>query len=129
MSIEWAEWKRRISGLKDLDDTMGPSFTLGKHAIKAIAKHGPEKVDWAEVHKKTIIESIGQHGQDADDVLEAIFKNSPGALTQDVMNRLNEIVNALAPELSQKYDEVTSKQDAEYNAQKAANGGQIKFMK
>lgn len=129
MSAEMAEWKRRISGLKDLDNTMGPAFTLGRLAVKAISKDGAAKVNWDEIHKKTIIESIGQHGQEADDVLEAIFKHSPGALTPDVMSRLESIVSALAPELSQKYDQAKAQQDAEYGAQKAANGGEIKFMK
>lgn len=129
MSVEMAEWKRRVAALRGLDDTMGPSFTLGRHAVRAISKNGVDKVDWAEVHKKTIVESIGQHGQDADDVLDAIFKHSPGAMDKDIQERLTGIVNALAPELSQKYDQITAAQNAEYAARKAANGGEIKFMK
>lgn len=123
------EAARRMKELRGLSETMGASFTFGRIAMAAIRKQGPARVDWEEVHKKTIVESIGQHGQDPDDVLDAICKHSPAAVTSEAHDRLRKIVGYVAPDLAARYNAARAKEDAAYEAEKTANGGRIKFIK
>lgn len=123
------EFNRRLQFLPELDHSMGVSFTLGKHSLKALQKSAPDKVDWDAVHKKTIIESIETHGQDPDEVFDAISKFSPGAIREDVQNRVQEAITQLSPDLTRRYDELRAKEDAAAEAEKIANGGIIKFKK
>lgn len=129
MSETQAEFNRRLQYLPELDHSMGVSHTLGRHSMKALQKSAPDKVDWEAVHKKTIIESIETHGQDPDEVFDAIVKFSPGAIREDVQNRIQETIEQLSPELTRRYDEIRAKEDAAAEAEKKANGGVIKFKK
>lgn len=124
-----AEFTNRVKYLPELDNSMGPSYTLAKHSLRALQKSEPSKVNWDEVHKKTIVDSIQNHGQDPDEVFEAICKFSPGAVTEDVQNRIKSALDSIAPDLARSYDQARQKEDADYAAEKAANGGQIKFKK
>jgi hypothetical protein len=108
---------------------MGPSFTLAKHSMKALQKSAPDKVNWDDVHKKTVVESIQAHGQDPDEVFDAIAKFSPGAITEDVQAKLRTAIDALAPDLTKQYDAARAREDAAAEAEKNANGGVIKFKK
>lgn len=119
----------RLKYLPELDHSMGPSFTLAKHSIKALQKSAPDKVNWDEVHKKTVIESIESHGQDPDEVFDAIAKFSPGAIAESVKQKLRSTIDALAPDLTKRYEEVRAKEDAAAEADKRANGGIVKFKK
>jgi hypothetical protein len=119
----------RLKFLPELDHSMGPSFTLAKHSLKALQKSAPDKVNWDEVHKKTVVESIQTHGQDPDDVFDAITKFSPGAIDESVQVKLRTAIDALAPELTKRYDEVRAKEDAAAEAEKSANNGIVKFKK
>lgn len=124
------DFKTRVQRLPELADTFGPAFTLGRHAMRAVkGAADPRRVNWDQVHKATIVESIEQHGQDPDDIHAALSKHSPGATSDDAQAKLRGIIDALAPDLAQKYDQARARQDAEYAAQKAASGGRIKFMK
>lgn len=147
--------------LPGLHNTMGPAFTFGKHAMKALMTAVPDtgawsrvlkamdgatdwadaqpswnyikrmaagKIDWDKVEKKTIVESIEAHGQDPDDVVAAIRKFSPNCQSDDKRDVIGKIVEGMAPELSKRYDEVRAKLDAEYQSEKAANNGIIKFV-
>ena len=123
-------FKTRVSGLPMLADTFGPAFTFGRIAMRALKRAAdPQRVDWDQVHKATIIESIEQHGQDPDEVHEALSKHSPGAVSDDVQAKLRGIIDELGPELSRRYDQAAAKANAEYAAQKATNGGKIRFLK
>jgi MinD-like ATPase involved in chromosome partitioning or flagellar assembly len=124
-----AEFSNRLKYLPELDHSMGPSFTLAKHSMKALQKSAPEKVNWDEIHKKTVVESIQVHGQDPDDVFDAIAKFSPGAIDESVREKLRKAIDTIAPDLAKRYDEVRAKEDAEAEAEKRANGGVIKFKK
>jgi hypothetical protein len=124
-----AEFSNRLKYLPELDHSMGPSFTLAKHSMKALQKSAPEKVNWDEIHKKTVVESIQTHGQDPDEVFEAIAKFSPGAIDEGVQAKLRTAIDALAPDLTKQYDAARAKEDAEAEAEKRANGGLIKFKK
>jgi hypothetical protein len=129
MTDTQTEFTARLKYLPELDHSMGASFTLAKHSIKALQKSAPERVNWDEVHKKTIVESIENHGQDPDEVLEAICKFSPGAVAEEVQNRLKAVIEQVSPELSRRYEAIRAKEDAEAEAEKRANGGIIKFKK
>jgi hypothetical protein len=126
---ETTTFNDRLKFLPELDHSMGPSFTLAKHSMKALQKSAPDKVKWDEVHKKTIVESIENHGQDPDEVFDAIAKFSPGAVDPTVQEKLRSAIDAIAPELSKRYDEVRAKEDAAAEAEKSANGGIVKFKK
>ncbi|NRP23306.1 hypothetical protein LPJGGPFB_06576 [Ensifer adhaerens] len=124
------DFKTRVQRLPDLTYTFGPSFTLGRHAMRALKSAGdPRHVNWHQVHKVTIIESIEQHGQEPDEVHEALSRHSPGATSLDEQARLRGIIDELGPDLARRYDQARAKQDAEYQASKAANGGKIRFIK
>lgn len=124
------DFKTRVQRLPELADTFGPAFTLGRIAMRALKRAAdPRRVNWDQVHKATIVESIAQHGQDPDDIHAALSKHSPGATSDDAQAKLRGVIDALAPDLVQKYDKARARQDAEYAAQKAASGGRIKFMK
>lgn len=120
------EARRRVAALPRLDHTFGAPFTFGKHAMRAVQKHGPAGVDWGDVHKRTILEAIGQHGQESDDVLDAIVQHSPGAIDPAVEKGLRGILDRMAPELSRRYDAARTLEDA---AAAAAKAGGIKFVK
>lgn len=125
-----ADFKARVQQLPDLANTFGPAFTFGRIAMRAVkGAADPRRVDWDKVHKATIVESIEQHGQEPDDVHAALSKHSPGATSDDAQSKLRGTIDQLGPELAQRYDQARARQDAEYAAQKAANGGRIKFMK
>lgn len=123
------EFNRRLQYLPELDHSMGASFTLAKHSIRALQKGSPNSINWDDIHKKTIVESIQVHGQDPDDVHEALCKFSPGAISEDVQNRLRTSIDHVAPDLARRYDEVRASEDAANEAEKRANGGVIKFKK
>ncbi len=124
------DFKARVQDLPTLADTFGPAYTLGRHALRALKQVAdPRRVDWDQVHKVTIIESIEQHGQDPDEVHEALSRYSPGAMSDEAQAKLRKLLDQLGPDLAQRYDQARAKQDAEYQTSKAANGGRIKFMK
>jgi len=124
------DFKSRVSRLPMLADTFGPAHTLGRIAMRALKRAAdPRRVDWDQVHKATIIESIEQHGQDPDEVHDALSRHSPGATSPEKQEQLRQLLDQLGPDLSQRYDQARARQDAEYAAQKASNGGRIKFIK
>ncbi len=124
------DFKTRVQRLPELADTFGPAYTLGRHAMRALnSAADPRRVNWDQVHKATIVESIQQHGQDPDDVHAALSRYSPGAVSSEKQEQLREIIDQLGPELAQRYDQARARQDAEYASQKAANGGKIRFIK
>lgn len=124
------DFKTRVQELPTLADTFGPAYTLGRHAMRALKSAAdPRRVNWDQVHKATIVESIEQHGQDPDDVHAALSRHSPGATSSDAQERLRGIIDELGPDLAQRYDQARARQDAEYATQKTANGGKIRFIK
>lgn len=123
------EAARRMKEIRGLGETMGASFTLGRIAMAALRRQGAAHIDWEDVHKRTIVESISVHGQDPDDVLDAITRHSPAAVRPEAQDRLRNIVGRVAPDLAARYDAARAKENASYEAEKAANGGRIKFIK
>lgn len=124
------DFKTRVQRLPELADTFGPAYTLGRIAVRALKRAAdPRRIDWDQVHKATIIESIEQHGQDPHEVHEALSRHSPGATSPERQEQLRQLLDQLGPDLSRKYDQARARQDAEHASQKAANGGKIRFIK
>jgi ribosomal protein L18E len=64
--------QRRIDDLARVErTTAGAALSFAQHALKAVRKAGGEasKVEWPEVEKAAIYESIMQHWQDPKSVL------------------------------------------------------------
>ena len=131
MSENREEFKRRVDGLAGLDNSMGPSFTLAKHALYEIRRPGAtaETVDWDKIHKKTIVEALEKHGQEPDEVLDVIGKFSPGATRAEDVDRLRAITDRIAPDLMRTYEEAAALEAAAAASEKAANGCVVKFRK
>ena len=125
-----ADFRTRVSDLPKLADTFGPAYTLGRIATRAVKQAGGAgRVNWDQVHKAVIIESIEQHGQDPDEIHAALSKHSPAAIDANKQDQLRQLLDQLGPDLARRYDQGRARQDADYQASKAANGGRIKFIK
>ena len=124
------DFKTRVQRIPELANTFGSAFTFGRHAMRALkGAADPRRVNWDQVHKVTIVESISQHGQDPDDIHDVLSRHSPGIVSAEKQEELRQLLDQLGPDLAQRYDQARARQDAEYAAQKAANGGGIKFLK
>lgn len=81
-----SEVTQRVERLAKLKDSAGTAFTFWKHAVEVIdaADAGDNSVfeaNWFRAENATIRESIVDHGQLPDSVVDAICKHSPGAAT------------------------------------------------
>ena len=76
----------RISRLPALSKSAGAAFTFSEHAEQAIrtakswGASAPE-ANWYQAEMATIHESIIEHGQSTESVIEALSRHSPGAVT------------------------------------------------
>lgn len=122
------EFKKRVDNVPELENFMGVPFTIGRYCVRALRRTSPELVQWDDVHKRVIADSIGKHGQDPEDVYDAIIEHSPGAITTEQQDRVRGMIDAAGPALEDRYEEQRSREDREYHKQKAANGGEIKFI-
>lgn len=108
-SLSGLSWKdlsimdERIAGLVNLEKRAGVALTFWQHATEAMKAHGADGVNWADVERKTIVESISEHGQPAADVADVICQHSPGAVTKARQDDVRALVERLAPELQAQY--------------------------
>jgi hypothetical protein len=74
-------------------------------AASALREAGGDasRVDWEAVERKTVIESIGRHGQSAESVTKAILAHSPLRADPDSHEQLRSTVKHNAPQLEAKY--------------------------
>lgn len=75
---------------------------------EAIKAHGSDGVDWADVERKTIVESISEHGQPPLEVSDVICQHSPGSVTKAKQDDVRALVDGLAPELEAQYAKARS---------------------
>jgi uncharacterized membrane-anchored protein YhcB (DUF1043 family) len=90
------ERRRRIDDLVRVEGTSaGAAKTFAQHALKAIEEVGGDasKVEWPEVEKVAIYESIMQRRHDPKSVLSAIVKHSPGMIDQGRQDRARELIS------------------------------------
>ncbi|MBW4048961.1 MAG: nucleotidyl transferase AbiEii/AbiGii toxin family protein [Proteobacteria bacterium] len=111
-SLSGLSWKdssvvdERIAGLVNVAKQAGAALIFWQHAIEAIKAHGSDGVDWADVERKTIVESISENGQPPSEVADLICKHSPGAVTKAKQEDVRALVDRLAPELEAQYAKV-----------------------
>ena len=55
--------------------------------------HGANGVDWADVERKTIAESISEHGQPPSDVADVLCQHSPGAISKARQDEVRALVD------------------------------------
>lgn len=89
----------RLAELPLLEKRTGAALTFWQYATEAIKAHGSDGVDWADVERKTIIESISENGQPPSDVADVICQHCPGAVTKAKQDDVRALVDGLAPEL------------------------------
>lgn len=93
----------RLAEMPRLEKRAGAALTFWHHATEAIKAHGVDGVNWADVERKTIVESISENGQPPSDVAEVICQHSPGAVTKARRDEARALVERLAPELQAQY--------------------------
>ena len=105
------ERRRRIDDLVRVEGTSaGAAKTFAQHGLKAIEKAGGDvsKVQWKDVERAAIYESIMQRRHDPKGVLSAIIKHSPGMVDQARQEKARELISNWAgkeissPELSKQ---------------------------
>jgi hypothetical protein len=93
------ERQRRIDDLVRVErTTAGAAHAFATHALEAIRKAGgnASKVEWQQIEKVAIHESIMQHRQDPKSVLSAIIKHSPGMVDQARQDKAQAFISTLA---------------------------------
>lgn len=101
---ESEEFDRRISHLPGLEKVAGAAYTFWLLAQEAIASSGSAKtVNWPDVERRAIVESIAQNGQSPDGVGAVICKCSPGASSTEKQQAILDDIKRLAPDLLAQY--------------------------
>ena len=83
---------RRIEELPKLENNFGPQKTFWRLASEELNKRPHAEIDWRKVELRTARESISDNGQSPENVIEAIFENSPGAVTSKQKTEISLIV-------------------------------------
>ncbi|MCH2240319.1 MAG: hypothetical protein MK060_20845, partial [Blastomonas sp.] len=104
---------QRLADLPRLEKRAGAALTFWQHAAEAIKAHGANSVDWADVERKTIVESISEHGQPPSDVADVLCQHSPGAISKARQDEVRALVDGLAPELQAQYTKARSEKRCE----------------
>ncbi len=101
---ESEEFDRRISHLPDLKTAAGAAHTFWLLAQEAIASSGSAKsVNWPDVERRAIVESIARNGQSPDGVGAVICKYSPGTSSTEKQQAILDDIKRLAPDLQAQY--------------------------
>jgi hypothetical protein len=100
------ERDRRIADLPTLEkegDAVAIFWGQAASAIKAAGS--PDKVDWPEVERLTVKESIGSHGLPSGCVADVVCKHSPGAVAVERQAVVRANVERDAPRLQLLYEQ------------------------
>jgi hypothetical protein len=100
-----AEAARRVDGIQKLLQRGGAEHTFGVRAAKALREvdGNASKVDWEAVERMTVIESMGRHGQSAENVTKALLAHSPLRADPASHDQLRGTIQHNAPQLEAKY--------------------------
>jgi hypothetical protein len=101
------ERERRIADLAQVErNTAGAAYTFARNALEAIRKAGgdADRVDWRAVEKAAVMESIAEHGQSSQSVVEAILKHSPIRADPASHQEVKDAVARAAPRLQAEYE-------------------------
>lgn len=101
------EFGKRVQGVQKLLQRGGAEHTFGVRAASALREAGGDasRVDWEAVERKTVIESIGRHGQTAESVTKAILAHSPLRADPASHQEIQEAVTRAAPRLEAQYQQ------------------------
>ncbi len=106
---ETKEFYRRVSYLPDLKKSVGAAHTFWIIAQDAISSCGSaHAVNWSDVERRAIVESIGQNGQSPDVVGNVLCKYSPGASSTEKQQAILDDIKRLAPGLQAEYAHMQS---------------------
>lgn len=107
---ELHERNRRIASLPKLEDKAGAIYSFWKLATEAINKNNGDAlaVDWQKIEKATMRESIGEHGQSPQSVMEALRTYSPGSVTSSRLEAIRLSTERVAPQLQAQYEHFKS---------------------
>ncbi len=98
--------EQRVGDLPALEQRAGSAYTFWQFATAALrAAASPSAVNWLDVERRTIVESIGQNGQPPDEVAQVISRVSPGAVTEAEQLAIHDTVRRLAPGLQAQYEQ------------------------
>jgi hypothetical protein len=90
------ERRRRVDDLVRVEGSAaGAAKTFAQHGLKAIENAGGDvsKVQWPDVEKAAIYESIMQRRHDPKSVLSALVKHSPGMVDQVRQAKAQEFIS------------------------------------
>lgn len=97
LHAEQEEEKRRIEQLPKMRDMAGAALTFWKHADAAISRVGVENVQWLQVERATIHESVNEHRQDLHEVLDVIANHSPRIVTYEMACEIRSLGDEITP--------------------------------
>lgn len=105
-SIE-AEAAKRVQGIQKLLLRGGAEHTFGVQAAMALRKadDNASRVDWNAVETRVVIESMGRHGQSAENVTKALLTHSPARADPASHAQLRDTIVLNAPQLEAKYQQ------------------------
>jgi hypothetical protein len=111
-SIE-AEAARRVQGVQKLLQRGGAEHTFGVRAATALREAGGDasRVDWKAVETRAVIESMGRHGQSAENVTKALLAHSPLRADPASHAQLRDTIKLNAPQLEAKYQQDRATRD------------------
>jgi len=99
------EFDKRVQGVRKLLQRGGVEHTFGVLAEKALrdVNGNASEIDWEAVERKTLIESIGMHGQSAENVTKALLSHSPLRADPASHDQLRNTIRNNSVELEAKY--------------------------
>lgn len=108
-----AEAARRVECIQKLLQRGGAEHTFGVRAATALREAGgnASKIDWNAVETKTVIESMGRHGQSAENVTKALLEHSPLRADPASHAQLRDTIKLNTPQLEAKYQQDRAKRD------------------
>jgi len=102
---EIKEFERRISLLPSLENSTGAAYIFWQLTQKAInVNNSARAINWPDIERKTIIESIAYHGQGPNEVGAVICQYSPGAISTEKQQAIWDDIKRLAPDLQAQYN-------------------------
>ena len=102
-----AEAARRVQGIQKLLQRGGAEHTFGVLAATALreADGNASKIDWKALEAKTMVRSIGRHGQSAENVAKALLAHSPARVDPASHDQLRRMIQANTPQLEARYQQ------------------------
>lgn len=98
------EYERRLAMLPSLERAGGPAHIFWEQAQEALNAHeSPDRVNWPDIERRTLVESVAGHGHDPEGVAAILCKYSPGAVTPEQQQAILEDVGRLGEVLLAEY--------------------------